>query len=133
MAIPHTNNSLWKFVKKVEDKIDKKAPQEYFEYLKTEELEEAERTITIHNIAEIVGTAYAASFIINNIKDSFNKPGICPMNRNAFADEDFDASHVTDQPLMNVINITPNTANPPNEIRRTPNILLNGRENNLDT
>ncbi|KAG5890974.1 hypothetical protein JTB14_028652 [Gonioctena quinquepunctata] len=91
------------------------------------------RTITIHNIAEIVGTGYAASFTINNIKESFEKPDMWPINRNTIADEDFDASYITDQPLMNVTNITPNTANPPNEIKRTPNIVLNGSGNNLDT
>ncbi|KAJ8940468.1 hypothetical protein NQ314_010715 [Rhamnusium bicolor] len=45
-----------------------------------------------------VGTAYAASFTIHNIKQGFKKPGIWPINRNAFCDEDFESSFVTDRP-----------------------------------
>lgn len=66
------------------------------------------RTITIHNIAEIVGIAYATSFTINNIKEAFKKPGIWPVNRNAFTGEDFDASYVTDRTLVDVTNVTTN-------------------------
>ncbi|KAJ8955083.1 hypothetical protein NQ314_006964 [Rhamnusium bicolor] len=56
------------------------------------------RTISLYSIIEIVGTAYAASFTIHNIKQGFKKPGIWRINRNAFCDEDFESSFITDRP-----------------------------------
>lgn len=50
------------------------------------------KTITIHNVVELAGQAFANSFTIKNIVAGFNKTGVYSFNRNAFLDEVFDAA-----------------------------------------
>lgn len=52
------------------------------------------KTISIHNLAALANTAYAASFTIRNITAAFKKPGIWPFDRQVFTDEDFEASSI---------------------------------------
>lgn len=54
--------------------------------------------IRVEHIASLVGKAYLNSFTPKNIVSSFSKPGIWPVNRLAFSDEDFLCSYVTDRP-----------------------------------
>nr|XP_034836488.1 uncharacterized protein LOC117992886 [Maniola hyperantus] len=57
------------------------------------------KTRTIHDLAGIVTPAYNASFTPNNITSGFKKSGIFPVSRNAFTDDDFDCSEVTNRPI----------------------------------
>lgn len=65
------------------------------------------RTITIHDLAGIVTTAYNVSFVTRNIVSGFVKPGIFPFNRNAFADENFESAEVTNRPLPATVDQEP--------------------------
>lgn len=56
------------------------------------------KTITIYQIAELLGKAYPLAFIPNNITSGFRSTGIWPLNRQIFSDDDFLASAVTDRP-----------------------------------
>lgn len=58
------------------------------------------KTITVKNIPELTHRAYLKAFTSENIINSFKKPGIWPLNRLAFSDDDFTPSFVTDQPLL---------------------------------
>lgn len=61
------------------------------------------RIITIRNIGHLVNDAYKSVFTIKNITSSFAKPGIWPLNRLVFSDNDFIASNVTNNaPLDNM-------------------------------
>ncbi|KAK9737803.1 hypothetical protein QE152_g10452 [Popillia japonica] len=53
--------------------------------------------------------AFNRAFTRQNIINSFKKPGIWPVDRLAFSDEDFVASTVTDQPQKQAQNPTANT------------------------
>lgn len=55
------------------------------------------KTITIHDLAGIVTPAYNASHTINNITSGFATPGIYPFSRNAFTEDDFQCSEVTNR------------------------------------
>lgn len=56
------------------------------------------RTITIRNLGEFTNKAFNRVFTRQNIINSFKKPGIWPVDRLAFSDDDFIASTVTDKP-----------------------------------
>jgi hypothetical protein len=68
------------------------------------------RTLTIYNLAELANTAFSVSFTPNNIKSAFAAPGIYPLNRYAFTDEDLACSSVTDRPDPSS---TPSTSSAP--------------------
>ena len=53
-------------------------------------------TISIHNIAELVGKAYPGAFTPRNITAGFKVSGIFPFDSNIFNDEEFAPSSVTD-------------------------------------
>lgn len=55
------------------------------------------KTMDIYCIAEVLGEIYSRAFSTSNIISGFKKPGIFPINRNAFSDDDFLASYVTDR------------------------------------
>ena len=55
--------------------------------------------ITIHDIAEIVGSAYPLAFTPMNIVSGFKCTGIYPYNPNVFSEEDFLSSYVTDRDM----------------------------------
>ncbi|XP_014296270.1 uncharacterized protein LOC106693379 [Microplitis demolitor] len=57
------------------------------------------KTITIRHLASIVTPAYNAAFTPSNITSGFSKPGIYPISRNVFTDDDFQCSEVTNHPL----------------------------------
>ena len=54
-------------------------------------------TISIHNIAELVGKAYPGAFTPRNITAGFKVSGIFPFDSNIFNDEEFAPSSVTDR------------------------------------
>ena len=54
-------------------------------------------TISIHNIAELVGKAYLGAFTPRNITAGFKVSGIFPFDSNIFNDEEFAPSSVTDR------------------------------------
>ena len=54
---------------------------------------------TTRNIGQLSDKAYSSAFTIKNITSSFKAPGIWPINRLAFSDDDFTPSTVTDFPL----------------------------------
>lgn len=56
------------------------------------------QTITLKDIAELVGNAYKRSFTPSNIMNGFLKTGICPFDAHIFADDDFFCANVTDRP-----------------------------------
>lgn len=47
------------------------------------------KTLSIYNIAGLTKSAFLESFTPKNITSGFSKPGICPLNRLAFGDDDF--------------------------------------------
>ncbi|KAF6216283.1 hypothetical protein GE061_000623 [Apolygus lucorum] len=63
--------------------------------------------ISIHNIAALVGKAYAVAFTPNNIMSGFRCTGIWPLNENIFSDDNFLGSDVSDQPLPGGPTVTP--------------------------
>lgn len=67
------------------------------------------KTITVRNLGEFTNKAFNRAFTRQNIINSFKKPGIWPVNRLAFSDEDFVASTVTDQPQNQALNPTAET------------------------
>jgi len=56
------------------------------------------KTFSIYDVGEVVGRAYSLSLTPSNITSGFKKTGIFPFNRDAFSDEDFLGSDVTDRP-----------------------------------
>lgn len=63
----------------------------------------AGKAITIKQIAHLTKVAFHAAFTQKNITHSFQKPGLWPINRLAFQDEDFAASFATDPTVPAVI------------------------------
>ncbi|KAJ8967715.1 hypothetical protein NQ314_002661 [Rhamnusium bicolor] len=63
------------------------------------------KTITIYEIAGLLGIAFPKAFTPANIINLFRSTRIWPLNRNIFSDEDFLSSSVTDRPLENVLPI----------------------------
>ncbi|KAJ8960684.1 hypothetical protein NQ314_006042 [Rhamnusium bicolor] len=61
------------------------------------------KTITIYEVAGLLGIAYTKAFTPTNIINGFRSTGIWPLNRNIFSGEDFLSSSVTDRPLENVL------------------------------
>ncbi|KAJ8927232.1 hypothetical protein NQ314_020329 [Rhamnusium bicolor] len=61
------------------------------------------KTITIYEIAGLLGIAYPKAFTPTSIINGFRSTGIWPLNRNIFSEEDFLSSSVTDRPLENVL------------------------------
>lgn len=57
-------------------------------------------TLTIHDLAALGNIAYVNSSTMKNIIAGFAKPGIWPLSRNAFSNEDFEADSVTDRDLL---------------------------------
>lgn len=51
------------------------------------------KVITIREIAELTKIAFHSAFTQKNITKAFEKPGIWPLNRLAFTDDDFIASY----------------------------------------
>ena len=60
------------------------------------------RTIRIHDLASKVTPAYNSSFTPNNITAGFKNCGIFPFSRNAFTNEAFDCSWVTNRSLNDI-------------------------------
>ncbi|KAJ8912432.1 hypothetical protein NQ315_006098 [Exocentrus adspersus] len=56
------------------------------------------KTISIYDVSEIIGKAFAKAFTITNIVSGFAVTGICPYNENLFGEEEFLSSYVTDRP-----------------------------------
>lgn len=52
------------------------------------------KTISIHNLAALANTAYAASFTIKNITAAFKKSSVWPFDRQVFTDKNFAASSI---------------------------------------
>jgi len=57
--------------------------------------------VTIYHIAGFVCEALSRAATPANIISSFQKPGICPFNRNVFQDSDYIMASVTEQPDSN--------------------------------
>lgn len=58
------------------------------------------KAITIRNLGELSNIAFSRAFSMSNIINAFKKPGIWPVNRQAFDDDDFAASTVTDRDIV---------------------------------
>lgn len=58
------------------------------------------KAITIRNLGELSNRAFEKAFSLSNIISSFKKPGIWPVNRQAFNEDDFAASSVTDRVIV---------------------------------
>lgn len=56
------------------------------------------KTISIYDVSELVGKAFAKAFTITNIIKGFAVTGICPYNEDVFGDDEFLSSYVTDRP-----------------------------------
>lgn len=78
------------------------------------------KIISYKDVPKLATYAYQNSFTAKNILASFRKPGIWPLNRAAFNDDDFDAAFVTDRPFpepnksieVTDVEINANLANP---------------------
>ncbi|XP_039312519.1 uncharacterized protein LOC120359372 [Solenopsis invicta] len=57
------------------------------------------KTLSIYNIPGIIRDVLPLAATPSNIMAGFKKPGICPLNPNAFTDTDFALSFVTDRPV----------------------------------
>ncbi|KAJ8706846.1 hypothetical protein PYW07_012924 [Mythimna separata] len=57
------------------------------------------KTISIYNIAELLGQAFDRAMTPSNIKSGFRKTGIFPFDRHIFTDNDYMPSEVTNRPL----------------------------------
>lgn len=58
----------------------------------------AGKTMTIYEVAECFGKAFAKAFAVKNIVSGFQTTGIHPFNPDIFSDDDFLSSYVTDRP-----------------------------------
>lgn len=57
------------------------------------------QTLTIYNVAELVGLAFEKSMTPCNIKSGFKKAGIFPFDRDVFAEDEFLTSEMTNRLL----------------------------------
>lgn len=57
------------------------------------------QTLTMYNVAELVGQAFEKSMTPCNIKSGFKKAGIFPFDRDVFAEDEFLSSEVTNRLL----------------------------------
>ena len=72
------------------------------------------KLISICNVAEISGEAYARAFNISNITSAFKATGIWPFNPLMFSDDEFLPASVTDVSLpVETENDTPSTSSNP--------------------
>lgn len=76
------------------------------------------KTMDIYNVAEVLGEIYSRAFSTANIISGFKKPGIFPLNRHAFSDDDFLGSYVTDR----VVEIPENSDQGQNQTKETVNV-----------
>lgn len=58
------------------------------------------QTLTIYQVAEIMGIAFDKAMTPSNIKSGFKKTGIFPFDRNVFIEDDFFQSEVTNRELQ---------------------------------
>ena len=58
------------------------------------------KTLTIYNIAELVGSAWIRGARPENIIAGFRASGIWPLDRHVFTDDEFTPSQVTDRPMQ---------------------------------
>lgn len=68
------------------------------------------KTISIYDVAGLLGTAFDRAMTPANIKSGFRKTGIFPFDRHIFTDEDFLPSEVTNRPLDGPSNATLSTS-----------------------
>ncbi|XP_067937544.1 uncharacterized protein [Watersipora subatra] len=61
-------------------------------------LENPGKTLSIYNMAEMLGLMFGRAMTAPNIIAGFCKPGISPFDRHTFSDEEFFGSFVTDRP-----------------------------------
>lgn len=57
------------------------------------------KAITIRNLGELSNIAFSKAFSLSSIISAFKKPGIWPVNRQAFREDEFTASSVTDRDI----------------------------------
>lgn len=69
------------------------------------------QTITLQDIAGLVGSAYKRAITPINIMKGFLKTGISPFDAHIFTDDDFASSSVTDRPEPRENEQTPKTSN----------------------
>lgn len=62
------------------------------------------KTVSIYNVAELLGQAFDRAMTPSNIKSGFRKTGIFPFDRHIFTDNDFMPSEVTNRPLEDASN-----------------------------
>lgn len=63
------------------------------------------KTISIYNVAELLGQAFDRAMTPSNIKSGFRKTGIFPIDRHIFTDNDYMPSEVTNRPLEDLSNV----------------------------
>lgn len=68
------------------------------------------KTISIYDVAGLLGKAFPQAFTPKNIVNGFISTGIWPLNRNIYNDDDFLSSSVTDRPQA--VPSTPSTGEP---------------------
>ncbi|XP_067935474.1 uncharacterized protein [Watersipora subatra] len=66
-------------------------------------------TISIYQVGELSATAITRAVNPENIRAGFNKTGLCPLNNDAFSDNDFLPSYVTDRPIAATLDQAPNS------------------------
>lgn len=75
------------------------------------------QTISLKDIASLVGLAYQRAFTPLNITKGFSKTGIYPFNSHLFTDHDFLTAKVTDRPDPHQRERTPDATKPVDEER----------------
>ena len=62
------------------------------------QLDNPGKTLTIYNMAELLGKCFGRAMTPSNITAGFRRPGISPFDRHTFSDDEFLGSYVTDRP-----------------------------------
>ena len=71
------------------------------------------KTMSIYEIADMVGRAFPRAMTPTNIQSGFRVSGIFPFDRDIFSDEEFMPSNITDRPME--ITETPSTPSSSNQ------------------
>lgn len=85
------------------------------------------KTFDIYNVAEAVGLAFSRAFTTTNICSGFRRPGIFPLNRAAFCDDDFAPASVTDRPNPEITSNTSPLPGPSSDLN--PRACSSGTQN----
>lgn len=88
------------------------------------QLDNAGQTLTIYNIAQMLGVAFPRAFVTSNIQSGFRKAGIFEFNRHIFQDYDFLGSYVTDRPAPSSEPVASCSYSPSSGLQETTSMVV---------